>query len=116
MTVMDARFISQRGCKRMIKIEDYIPVGYYNRVTREQLQKRTGLSDRKIRELISESRELIINVDNGYFVPDERCMYDRELVNLYYHREKKRAESLLIKIRKYKHMTNGKEYRIPLTV
>lgn len=49
----------------MINIADYIPVGYYNRITREQLMLRTGYSDRKIRDMIADSEELIINVDKG---------------------------------------------------
>lgn len=99
----------------MMNIADYIPVGYYNRITREQLMLRTGYSDRKIRDMIADSEELIINVDKGYFIPDERCMYDRELVNLYFNREKKRALTVLKKIKKYKKMTNGMQYRVPLT-
>lgn len=42
-------------------------------------------------------------------------MYNRELVNLYFNREKKRALTVLKKIKKYKKMTNGMQYRVPLT-
>lgn len=98
----------------MINIADYIPTGYRNRVTRKRLEYLTGYSDRQIREMIAESDELIINVDKGYFIPDDTCIRDRELVNLYFNREKKRAESVLKKINKYKKMTGGNEYRIPL--
>jgi len=99
----------------MINIATYIPTGYSNRITREQLIVKTGYSDRKIREMIAESEELIINVDKGYFIPDERCLKDRELVNLYFNREKKRAKTVLKKIRKYIRMTDGKQYRVPLS-
>ena len=99
----------------MINIADYIPKGYHNRITREQLSRVTGYSDRKIREMIAENEELIINVDKGYFIPDEYCMYDRELVNLYFNRETKRAASVLKKIRKFRKMTGGKQYRVPLS-
>lgn len=97
----------------MINISDYIPTGYHNRITREQLERSTGYSDRKIRDLIADSDELIINVDKGYFIPDEKCLKDRELVNYYFNREKKRAETVLKKIRKYRKMTNGMQYRVP---
>lgn len=97
----------------MFNIADYIPTGYHNRITREQLIQLTGYSDRKIRDMIADSEELIINVDKGYFIPDEMCMYDRELVNLYFNREKKRAETVLRKIRKYRRMTRGLQYRVP---
>lgn len=99
----------------MINISDYIPTGYRNRISRELLIYKTGYSDRTIREMIAESEDLIINVDKGYFIPDETCIYDRELTAKYFEREMKRAEAVLKKMGKYKVMTNGRQYRIPLS-
>ena len=57
-----------------IRIEDYIPFGHANAVTRIELVNRTGLSDRSVRELINEARKngaCIINLSDGkgYFYP-----------------------------------------------
>ena len=57
-----------------MKIIDYIPVGHKNAVTRKQLVILTGLSDRKIRNMIQEecNREHpILNMQDGkgYFQP-----------------------------------------------
>lgn len=68
-----------------MKIIDYIPVGHKNAVTRKQLVILTGLSDRKIRNMIQEecNREHpILNMQDGkgYFQP----AYDEmHLVRLY---------------------------------
>ena len=51
-------------------IEDYIPAGYENRVSREDLKRRTGKNDRVIRDEISEAAErgiMIASLDGGYF-------------------------------------------------
>ena len=51
-----------------MKIIDYIPVGHKNAVTRKQLVILTGLSDRKIRNMIQEecNREHpILNMQDG---------------------------------------------------
>ena len=69
----------------LLKIIDYIPVGHKNAVTRKQLVILTGLSDRKIRNMIQEecNREHpILNMQDGkgYFQP----AYDEmHLVRLY---------------------------------
>lgn len=55
-------------------IEDYIPLGYRNKIDRISLEIRTGLSDRANRKLIEEAMMerciRIANVGNGYFRPD----------------------------------------------
>ena len=51
-------------------IEDYIPAGYENRITRADLRIRTGKRDRVIRDEISEAVErgvMIASLDGGYF-------------------------------------------------
>lgn len=50
-------------------IEEVIPKGYENRVTREFLHEVTGMSDRMIRKEIEKAaaRELIVSCDGGYF-------------------------------------------------
>lgn len=76
-----------------MKILDYIPVGHRNAITREQLMIATGLSDRKIRDLIEKecTREHpILNMQDGkgYFQPSVDEMY---LVRLYRARENHRT-------------------------
>lgn len=76
-----------------MKIIDYIPVGHKNAVTRKQLVILTGLSDRKIRNMIQEecNREHpILNMQDGkgYFQP----AYDEmHLVRLYRAQENHRT-------------------------
>lgn len=54
-------------------ILDYIPFGHQNAITRKQLCIKTGLSDRKNRQLIesAKKREPILNLGDakGYFRP-----------------------------------------------
>lgn len=57
-------------------IEEYIPAGYENRVSREFLHEILHIPDRAIRKQIEEARErfvLIASYDGGYFqYKDER--------------------------------------------
>ena len=55
----------------MTAIIDAVPYGHDNAVTREELSRRTGLSDRALRDGINKSEELIINLQDGkgYFRP-----------------------------------------------
>ena len=59
--------------KESIKIVDYIPFGKENAISRQQLERVTGLSDRDVREAISLARRntVILNLSNGkgYFQP-----------------------------------------------
>ena len=79
-----------------ILIENYIPFGYANRISREKLVADTRLSDRKIRKELEEALlqrdTLIINIDNGYFRPDG-SLADRQKVKAYLFREQTRSSS-----------------------
>lgn len=81
-----------------MNILDYIPVGHRNAVTRKQLVIETGLSDRKVRDMIEKSctrEHPILNMQDGkgYFQPSADEMY---LVRLYRAQENHRT----IRIRK----------------
>lgn len=72
-----------------MNILDFIPVGHENAVDRKELERRTGLDDRKNRALIEEAwakegKAIINDGDgNGYYVVDP---YDPEDVhNLTYY-------------------------------
>ena len=79
-----------------ILIENYIPFGYANRISREKLVADTRLSDRKIRKELEEALlqrdTLIINIDNGYFRPDG-SLEDRQKAKTYLFREQARTIS-----------------------
>ena len=79
-----------------ILIENYIPFGYANRISREKLVADTRLSDRKIRREMEEALlhrdTLIINIDNGYFRPDG-SLEDRQKAKAYLFREMARTSS-----------------------
>lgn len=54
-----------------MQIEEAVPFGHENAVTRSELAVRTGLPDRAIRDAINKSEALIINMQDGkgYFRP-----------------------------------------------
>ena len=82
-----------------VLIEEYIPHGYKNRISRPELQIRTGFTDRKNRELIEQARErrvLIVSADGGYFIP---CEGDEVHVRGYIQREKNRFKTMSHKLK-----------------
>jgi DNA-binding transcriptional regulator LsrR (DeoR family) len=79
-----------------MNITDFIPEGKNNAITRKQLCNLTGLSDRKVRELIEQARrkgEIIINAQDGagYFKTD-----DLKEIQKQYQRNDRRAKSILV--------------------
>jgi len=76
-----------------MNIIDYIPKGKDNAITREELVKLTGFTDRIIREQISQARRdtaIINNQDGrGYYKPS-----DREEIERYIKQESSRAKSI----------------------
>ena len=79
-----------------ILIENYIPFGYANRISRQKLVSDTNMSDRKIRQELEDALllrgTLVINIDNGYFQPDG-SLEDRKRVKEYLFREQARTSS-----------------------
>ena len=77
-------------------IENYIPFGYKNRISRETLQTITRQSDRKNRkemeDALYERNVAIVNIDNGYFRPDG-SLGDAEKARSYLYRERNRSKS-----------------------
>lgn len=76
-------------------IQDLIPFGRENAVTRQALCTRTGLSDRKVREQIEQARRdgcIIINNQDGkgYYRTDNLDEIERQ-----YRQNKRRALSVL---------------------
>ena len=60
--------------KESLNILDYIKIGRENAITRSELSKRIGISDRQVRDLIHYARRdtPILNMQDGkgYFIPD----------------------------------------------
>lgn len=59
-----------------MKIEDFIPKGRENAITRSELAARLCMTDRRVRSLIAEARargELILNAcdGQGYYISDD---------------------------------------------
>lgn len=81
-----------------ILIEDYIPFGYANRLSRDYLKALTGKSDRinrvEMKEALLERNVLIVNIDNGYFRPDGSDG-DRLKAKAYVRREDKRKSTFI---------------------
>lgn len=94
-------------------IENYIPFGYKNRISRETLEALTHQGDRTNRERMAEAlyerHILIVNIDNAYFRPDG-SPEDTLRAEAYYRREcartgscKKRCDAIRECLRPKKH-------------
>lgn len=84
----------------MINILDYIPTGHKNAVSRQYLSTVTGLSDRKVRDMIEKActhEHPILNMQDGrgYFRPAENEMH---LVRLYRAQENRRTLKIRNKV------------------
>lgn len=91
-----------------VDMTQYIPRGYRNGVSREELRRRTKLSDRKIRECIewtSENVETVFSYSGRYFLYS--CDEDRPYCKNYFYREKIRANTQNRKIRRMMAMWNS---------
>jgi hypothetical protein len=76
-------------------IENYIPLGYEQRVSRVELQLMTGYPDRKIRKAIEDARErgiLIASENGGYF--KYRDARDDSHIEAYIQREEQRFRTI----------------------
>lgn len=96
-----------------MNIADYIPFGKDNAISRKRLSEITGLSDRKLREVIALERRntIIINLSNGqgYFQPINGL--EDDLVVDYYKQENSRLKrigwSLLATRKRVREIQNG---------
>lgn len=93
----------------MTNIAEYIPMGYENRVSRSELRRRTGQSDRMIRRGIQYENEngdeTIINLGDGYFIPDPDK--DAALLKSYIDREFMRAMQIGKKLQAMQRKAEG---------
>jgi hypothetical protein len=84
--------------KRKINIVDYIPVGHENAISRKELSRKTGLTDRILRKEIEKARETtcICNMSDGagYYIPT-----DLSEVELFIRQESARGKSVFRNLR-----------------
>lgn len=75
----------------------YIPTGHRNAVTRSELCRRTGRSDRRIRDDIAAARltAVIVNLQDskGYFIPNKEDYIDYLCTKVWYSQECSREKS-----------------------
>lgn len=94
-----------------INIEDYIPIGHKNAISRKSLISKLNIQDRNIRELISQSPELIVNIGKGYFIVDFLDPKDIEYARQYVSSENARISAIQQKLYKFRGI--GPELPIP---
>ena len=80
-------------------IENYIPVGYENRISRAGLCAKVKCTDRDVRNAIEASNEPIISIDGGYFIPGDG---EEHLARQYYNQERARMRSIMHKLKKFR--------------
>lgn len=77
---MEPQQQAKKGVEEMLTIEEAVPFGHENAVSRSELALRTGLPDRALRDAINKSNALIINMQDGkgYFqpLPEESPLVD----------------------------------------
>ena len=79
-----------------MRIEDYIPEGRENAISRRDLVRLTGLPDRQVRRMIETARETgcIVNLQDGegYYIPSAD---ERSDVETWYRAQRSRAIGVL---------------------
>ena len=90
-----------------IKIEDYIPFGHENKVTRKYLVAVTGMTDREVRLGIANARinrRVMIVPNKGYFRPRTHDTTDAHLMQVFIAQEVQRKKTLEEAIENYRSM------------
>lgn len=82
-------------------IENVIPIGYKNAISRPILCKKLGINDRTLRMMIEQSNSPIINVGTGYFIPNPNDEKDMRLLHSYVASEQARINSIANKLTKF---------------
>lgn len=85
-----------------MEIQEFIPIGYINRVSRSELVSLTRISDREIRASIESARRkgiVIISSDGGYFQPNYASDLDMEKTLAYIRKERHRMDEIRRSIR-----------------
>ena len=89
-----------------INIEDIIPIGRKNAVSRKYLVSITGLNDRLVRRAIENTNAIIINTGKGYFIPNFEDENDVKEFRTYINQENARIHSINNKLAKFNEIYN----------
>ncbi len=80
-------------------ILDYIPKGQGNAITRAELCRRTGLTDRMMRDALHDAKlkTPVLNMQDGrgYFIPDMNTENDRLILQKHVRQEESRIKSTI---------------------
>lgn len=95
-----------------INIVDFIPEGSEKAISRRDLCRITGLSDRVVRSLIEEARRETIIISNndgsGYWLyPEHPTDKEKQLLNKYVKQQESRAKSIFYALRPARLRTKG---------
>lgn len=95
-----------------MNIVEYIPKGHKNAISRNDLCRQTGLSDRVIRGLIEEARRETIIISNndgsGYWLfPENPTEQEKEMLRRYVKQQESRAKSIFYALRPARQMMKG---------
>ena len=82
-----------------MNIVEYIPTGINNAISRKNLCKATGMSDRIVRRLVEEARRETIIISNndgsGYWIyPENPTEREKELLCRFVKQQESRAKSI----------------------
>lgn len=97
---------------KKFSIIDYIPEGSEHAISRKNLCRITGLSDRLVRNLIEEARRETIIISNndgsGYWLfPEHPTDKEKDLLNRYVKQQESRAKSIFYALRPARLRTKG---------
>ncbi len=100
-------------------IENFIPSGHANAISRSELCSLLGMNDRAVRRSIetavTERRIPIVNIGHGYFKPDGSEI-DRYALDAYYHIESAKAKSIFRRLHTIKNILAVDENQTTLEV
>ena len=85
-----------------MKIEEFLPVGNENPVTRKILVERTGCTDRDVRDMIADAfiqrRVPIVNLGKGYYIADLKTVEGAHDLALYLAQETSRRNKIELRL------------------
>ena len=97
---------------KVINIIDYIPEGSERAISRKDLCRLTGLTDRNVRNLIEAARRETIIISNtdgsGYWLyPEDPTEHEKEMLYKFVKQQESRAKSIFYALRPARLRTKG---------
>lgn len=99
---------------KTINIIEYIPEGQENAISRKDLCRLTGLTDRNVRNLIEAARRETIIISNndgsGYWLyPEDPTEREKEMLHKFVKQQENRAKSIFYALRPARLLTKGEK-------